>query len=116
MRKALKTGFSIRAQHSDHHAFGDLHSRTLRRLWTPNFPLRLFRALLEKITGAIDIREVVLENRVVAASMNFFFCDNAESQISVVDQDLAATAAGRDARPRAATGQAVSLVGVQLSR
>ena len=85
VRKALKTGFSIRVQHSDYHAFEDLHSRTLRRLGTPNFPPRLFRALLENFAGAIDIREVVLENRVVAASMNFFFRDQMHTYYAASD-------------------------------
>lgn len=75
VRKALKNNFSIRIQHTDFRAFEDLHSRTLRRLGTPNFPPRLFRTLLENFKGSIDIREVVLEDKVVAASMNFFFRD-----------------------------------------
>ncbi|HLN04402.1 MAG TPA: FemAB family XrtA/PEP-CTERM system-associated protein [Bryobacteraceae bacterium] len=85
VRKALKADFSIRIQHSDYRAFEDLHSRTLRRLGTPNFPPRLFPALLANFGGAVDIREVVLENKVVAASMNFFFRDQMHTYYAASD-------------------------------
>lgn len=85
VRKALKANFSIRIQHSDYHAFEDLHSRTLRRLGTPNFPPRLFSALLANFAGSIDIREVLLENKVVAASMNFYFRDQMHTYYAASD-------------------------------
>ncbi len=85
VRKALKADFSIRIQHSDYHAFEDLHSRTLRRLGTPNFPPRLFPELLANFGRAVDIREVVLENKVVAASMNFFFRDQMHTYYAASD-------------------------------
>lgn len=85
VRKALKTNFSIRIQHTDYQAFENLHSRTLRRLGTPSFPPRLFRALLSNFEGMIDIREVVLENTVVAASMNFLFRDQMHTYYAASD-------------------------------
>jgi FemAB-related protein (PEP-CTERM system-associated) len=85
VRKALKSNFSMRIQRSDYRAFEDLHSRTLRRLGTPNFPPELFRALLANFEGSIDIREVVLGDKVVAASMNFFFRDQMHTYYAASD-------------------------------
>ena len=86
VRKALKNNFAIRIQHADYRAFEDLHSRTLRRLGTPNFPPRLFGALLENFAGSVDVREVVWENRVVAASLNFYFRDQMHTYYAASDQ------------------------------
>jgi len=86
VRKALKANFALRIQHRDYRAFEDLHSRTLRRLGTPNFPPRLFPVLLANFGGAVDIREVVLENKVVAASMNFYFRDQMHTYYAASDQ------------------------------
>jgi FemAB-related protein (PEP-CTERM system-associated) len=73
VRKALRSSFTSRCQTSDYRAFENLLSRNLRRLGTPNFPPKLFPALLQHFAGSIDIREVLLGQNVVAASMNFFF-------------------------------------------
>jgi FemAB-related protein (PEP-CTERM system-associated) len=73
VRKALKNPFATRRQTSQYRAFADLLSRNFRRLGTPDFPSKLFPVLLANFAGMIDIREVVLEEQVVAASLNFFF-------------------------------------------
>jgi len=87
VRKALKANFSIRIEHNDSRAFEDLHSRTLRRLGTPNFPPRLFAALLRNFAGSIDIREVLLEDKLVATSMNFFFRDQMHTYYAASDPE-----------------------------
>jgi FemAB-related protein (PEP-CTERM system-associated) len=85
VRKALKSPFSTRRQTDDYQAFEDLHSKNLRRLGTPNFPASLFPALLKNFAGMIDIREVVLEDRVVAASMNFYFRERMHTYYAASD-------------------------------
>ena len=79
VRRALKRGFSTRRQTGDFRAFAGLHAANYRRLGTPSFPLRHYAALLKNFGDCVDIREVLLEDRVVAASMNFFFRDHVHS-------------------------------------
>ncbi len=85
IRKGLKNNFSMRIQHTDYRAFEDLHSRNLRRLGTPNFPPRLFRALLANFAGMIDIREVLFDDKVIAACMNFYFRDQMHTYYAASD-------------------------------
>jgi FemAB-related protein (PEP-CTERM system-associated) len=85
IRKSLKSNLSTRIQHTDYRAFEDLHSRTLRRLGTPNFPPHLFPTLLANFAGMIDIREVLFEAKVVAASMNFYFRDQMHTYYAASD-------------------------------
>ncbi len=87
IRKGLKNNFSMRIQKADYRAFEDLHSRNLRRLGTPNFPPRLFGALLKNFNGQVDIREVLLDEKtVVAACMNFYFRDQMHTYYAASDQ------------------------------
>jgi FemAB-related protein (PEP-CTERM system-associated) len=79
VRRALKRGFSTRRQTTDFRAFAELHIANYRRLGTPSFPLQYYATLMKNFGQSIDIREVLLENRVVAASMNFFFQDRVHS-------------------------------------
>jgi FemAB-related protein (PEP-CTERM system-associated) len=76
VRKALKHPFSSRITTSLE-AFEDLYSRSLRRLGTPCFPRAHFEALMENYSGSIDVREVTLEGKVVAAVMTLYFGDHA---------------------------------------
>ena len=85
IRKGLKNNFSMRIQDTDCRTFEDLHSRTLRRLGTPNFPPRLFPALLTNFGGKADIREVVFEDKVVAACLNFYFRDQMHTYYAASD-------------------------------
>ena len=88
IRKGLKNNFSMRVQQSDYRAFEDLHSRNLRRLGTPNFPPRLFGDLLKNFGGQADIREVLLDEKiVVAACMNFYFRDQMHTYYAASDQN-----------------------------
>ncbi len=73
VRKALRTPFSIRRQASNFLAFEALYTKNLRRLGTPSFPSRHFAALITNFGSLVDIREVVLDGQVVAASLNFYF-------------------------------------------
>ena len=75
VRKALKEDFSVRTQTSDFAAFEDLYSKNLRRLGTPSFPREHFGRLLRNFQDKANIREIVLQGRVVAAVMSFYFRD-----------------------------------------
>ncbi len=72
VRKARKFAYSMRRA-TDLDGFYELLSRTYRRLGTPVFPRRHFEALQRNFGDRVDVREVLLDGRVVAVSMNFFF-------------------------------------------
>jgi len=74
VRKALKHPYSVR-QTTELAAFEDLYTRSLRRLGTPSFPSRHFVNLLKHFGQSVEVREVWLEGKVVAAVMSFFFRD-----------------------------------------
>jgi len=74
VRKALKHAYSTRCT-QDPAAFEDLYSSNLRRLGTPSFPKRHFSTLLANFGKSADIRETVLEGKVVAAVFSFYFRD-----------------------------------------
>lgn len=74
VRKALKHPFSTRVT-QDPANFERLYLENLRRLGTPAFPSKHFTTLLERFRGSIDIREVVLEDKVAAAVLTFYFRD-----------------------------------------
>ncbi len=85
VRKALKNPFVTRRGPDSFQAFESLYARNLRRLGTPSFPRRHFAALLENFGERIDIREVLLDGQVVAASMNFFFRDQMHTYYAASD-------------------------------
>lgn len=74
VRKALKHPFTTR-QTRDPRTFERLYSQNLRRLGTPSFPRAHFSTLLNEFGDSADIREVLLENKVVAAVFSFYFRD-----------------------------------------
>jgi len=74
VRKALKNGFLTQKTTEIDHFF-DIYSRNLRRLGTPSFPKRHFQSLLRHFGDSAEIREVLLEGKVVAAVLTFFFRD-----------------------------------------
>ena len=74
VRKSLEQDLKCR-ETSDPSAFEDLYSQNLRRLGTPSFPPRHFQALLDNFRGMIDIREVLFDEKVVAAVLSFYFRD-----------------------------------------
>lgn len=73
VRKALKTAFSIRYGIRDAAPLDKLHSQNMRRLGTPCFPRRYFERLLANFGEMADIREVWLQDKLAAVSLNFFF-------------------------------------------
>lgn len=75
VRKALKAGFCCRVETAWSQPFVELYLENLRRLGTPAFPEKHFRALLENFRGMIDIREMVHAGKVVAAVLTFYFRD-----------------------------------------
>ena len=88
IRKAMAQSFKTRRQLSDCTAFERLYSASLRRLGTPSFPPQYFAALLENFRDMIDIQEVLLDGRVVAASMNFYFRDQMHTYYGGYDPSL----------------------------
>jgi len=72
-RKALKYGYTTRRAGPRLEEFYRLLAASYRRLGTPVFPPRFFAAILEHFGERVDVREVVLEEKVVAASLNFLF-------------------------------------------
>jgi FemAB-related protein (PEP-CTERM system-associated) len=74
VRKALKHPFTMRSTR-DVRSFEDLYARNLRRLGTPCFPYRHFTTLLENFGAAADVREVLLDGKVVSAVLSFYFQD-----------------------------------------
>ena len=87
VRKSLKHPFSTR-QTRDPKEFEKLYSQNLRRLGTPSFPARHFTALLDRFGPNADIREVLLEGKVVAAVMSFYFRDQALPYYGAADPEF----------------------------
>ena len=86
VRKALKNAYSSRRT-SDTTAFERLYSTNLRRLGTPSFPPRLFPALVHNFGPRVDVREILLDGKVVAASMNFLFRGEMHTYYAASDQN-----------------------------
>ncbi len=73
VRKALKSPFQSKYQVQDLGAFERLYAQNMRRLGTPVFGSKYFANLLKKFGPMIDVREVWLDGRALAASVNFMF-------------------------------------------
>jgi len=76
VRKVLRMNYETRIESSDFRRFEDLYSRNMRRLGTPSFPRRHFSSLKTHFGSMVDVREVLLDGKVVAASLNFYFRDH----------------------------------------
>ena len=74
VRKSLKYSYATR-QTADLKGFYSLLLNTYRRHGTPVFPLKFFNTIVEVFGPAVDVREVVVDGKVAAASMNFYFRD-----------------------------------------
>jgi FemAB-related protein (PEP-CTERM system-associated) len=74
VRKACKNAYSVRSTRQLK-SFEDLISRSYQRLGTPCFPPLWFSTLCKTFGDRVDVREVMLNDVVVAVSMNFFFRD-----------------------------------------
>ena len=73
VRKALKQGFQMRYRVSDLQNFETLHARNMRRLGTPPFPSEYFSNLVRYFGDMVDVREVWLDDKPMAACLNFLF-------------------------------------------
>jgi FemAB-related protein (PEP-CTERM system-associated) len=86
VRKACKNAYSVRnTRRLD--TFEDLISRSYRRLGTPCFPSRWFSVLVQAFGDLVDVREVMLNDAVVAVSMNFFFRDQMHTFYAASDPE-----------------------------
>lgn len=73
VRRSLKEGFTTRKCGHGFEEFEKLYSANLRRLGTPAFPRKHFANLLANFGEMADIREVLLDGRVVAAVLTLYF-------------------------------------------
>lgn len=87
VRKSLKFAYSTRTA-GDLTAFYELLADTYRRHGTPVFPRKFFAAMLRNFGRHADLREVLLENRVVAVSLNFLFHGEMHTFYAASDQSL----------------------------
>jgi FemAB-related protein (PEP-CTERM system-associated) len=75
VRKSLKEDLKTRQEKEDPAVFERLYSQNLRKLGTPCFPPRHFKALLENFRDMADIREIMHGDIPVAAVLTFYFRD-----------------------------------------
>ena len=87
VRKALKFPFQMRAAQSLD-IFYDLMLHTYRRLGTPAFPLSFFQSIVRNFGAMVDVREVWLEGRAVAVSLNFLFGQQMHTYYAASAEDV----------------------------
>ena len=87
VRKALKFNYTTRVT-QDLSAFYGLLLKTYRRHGTPAFPLKFFATIVKNFGPAVDVREVLLDGQVAAASMNFFFRDQMHTYYAASAQEF----------------------------
>lgn len=86
IRKALKSPFSSRPAASLDH-FQRLMLASYRRLGTPAFPARHFSNIVREFGPLVDVREILLEDEVIAATMNFLFRGEMHTYYAASDPD-----------------------------
>ena len=87
VRKSLKFPFQMRAaQNLDN--FYKLMLHTYRRLGTPAFPKAFFESIVRNFGAMVDVREVWLEGRAVAVSLNFLFGQSMHTYYAASDDDV----------------------------
>jgi FemAB-related protein (PEP-CTERM system-associated) len=91
VRKALKYPYSSRIT-SDLDSFYSLLSRNYRRLGTPVFPKSYFARMLREFGPEADLREVVWEGKVIAASLNLLYAGQMHTFYAASDQRFLAMA------------------------
>ena len=91
VRKALKHDYTTRSA-TDLDTFYRLLMQTYRRHGTPIFPQHFFETLLENFGSMVDVREVLLDGRPVAASLNFLFREEMHTYYAASDPDALAAA------------------------
>jgi FemAB-related protein (PEP-CTERM system-associated) len=75
VRRSLEQNLATKQETHWSPAFLEIYLRNLHRLGTPAFPKKHFAHLLANFTDMIDIREVALNGKVVAAVLSFYFRD-----------------------------------------
>ena len=73
IRRAARHGLVARVDAADLPVFHDLYARTAQRFGTPVFPVRFFRALLERFPDDTALLTVRLGTTVVAGVLALFF-------------------------------------------
>jgi FemAB-related protein (PEP-CTERM system-associated) len=73
VRKAMKQPFRMEYNVREVKRFDRLHSRNMRRLGTPNFPRKYFSSLLANFGEMADVREVWLDQQLMAVSLNIYY-------------------------------------------
>lgn len=86
VRKALKSPFSSRPAASLEH-FNRLMLASYRRLGTPAFPGAHFANLVRELGPMVDVREILLGDTVIAATMNFHFRGGMHTYYAASDPD-----------------------------
>jgi len=73
VRKSLKQPFRMEYNVREVGRLDAVHSRNMRRLGTPNFPRKYFASVLANFGEMADVREVWLDDQVMAVSLNFYY-------------------------------------------
>jgi FemAB-related protein (PEP-CTERM system-associated) len=85
VRKALKQPFRMEYGARKLKHFEDLYAANMRRLGTPCFPSKYFANLVKNFGDLVDVREVWLEDKPMAASLNFLFRDEMHIYYAAAD-------------------------------
>ena len=73
VRKALRHPFRMQYEVRNLKLFENLYASNMRRLGTPCFPSKYFESLTRNFGEMVDVREVWLDDKPLAASLNFLF-------------------------------------------
>src|ERR1035438_8748100 len=73
VRKSLRQPFRMEYNVREVDRLDAVHSRNMRRLGTPNFPRKYFASVLANFGEMADVREVWLDDKVMAVSLNFYY-------------------------------------------
>jgi|SRR5579871_366185 len=87
VRKTMKHAYSSRIT-QDLGAFYRLMTHSYRRLGTPIFPRSYFAGLLRNFGPIADLREILLDGKVAAASINFLYHGEMHTFYAASDQNL----------------------------
>ena len=87
VRKSLKHAYSSRIS-QDITTFYELMVRNYRRLGTPIFPRRYFATLMRNFGKLADMREILLDGKVAAASINFLYRGEMHTYYAASDQNM----------------------------
>jgi FemAB-related protein (PEP-CTERM system-associated) len=87
VRKSLKQPFEMRYRSQDLEKFETLYAKSMRRLGTPCFPMKYFANLARNFGDMIDVREVWLNGKPMAASLNFMYKDDMHIYYAAADAE-----------------------------